>query len=34
MWYFALKQARLETAPTGATAKHPMDGPVDLHWRS
>jgi phenylpropionate dioxygenase-like ring-hydroxylating dioxygenase large terminal subunit len=33
-WYFALKQARLETAPTGATAKHPMDGPVDLHWRS
>ena len=28
-WYFALKQARLE----GST-KHPMDGPVELHWRS
>ncbi len=32
-WYFALKQARLET-PAGALPKHPMDGPVDLHWRS
>jgi phenylpropionate dioxygenase-like ring-hydroxylating dioxygenase large terminal subunit len=29
-WYFALKQARLE----GGTTKHPMDGPVELHWRS
>ena len=29
-WYFALKQARLD----GGTAKHPMDGPVELHWRS
>jgi phenylpropionate dioxygenase-like ring-hydroxylating dioxygenase large terminal subunit len=28
-WYFALKQARLD-----GTHKHPMDGPVDLHWRS
>jgi nitrite reductase/ring-hydroxylating ferredoxin subunit len=28
-WYFALKQARLE-----GTAKHPLDGPVELHWRS
>ena len=28
-WYFALKQARLE-----GSQKHPMDGPVDLHWRS
>jgi phenylpropionate dioxygenase-like ring-hydroxylating dioxygenase large terminal subunit len=28
-WYFALKQARLE-----GTAKHPVDGPVELHWRS
>ena len=28
-WYFALKQARLE-----GSAKHPMDGPVELHWRS
>ncbi len=30
-WYFALKQARLENNPE---AKHPLDGPVDLHWRS
>jgi phenylpropionate dioxygenase-like ring-hydroxylating dioxygenase large terminal subunit len=29
-WYFALKQARLE----GDTSKHPMEGPVELHWRS
>jgi len=28
-WYFALKQARLE-----GSDKHPMDGPVELHWRS
>ena len=28
-WYFALKQARLE-----GLGKHPMDGPVELHWRS
>jgi phenylpropionate dioxygenase-like ring-hydroxylating dioxygenase large terminal subunit len=28
-WYFALKQARLE-----GDSKHPLDGPVDLHWRS
>jgi hypothetical protein len=33
-WYFALKQARLDAAVAGATAKHPMGGPVDLHWRS
>ena len=33
-WYFALKQARLDTAMGGAAAKHPMDGPVELHWRS
>src|SRR5206468_9160227 len=40
-WYFALKQARLEAVPQfsestpGApVAKHPMDGPVALHWRS
>jgi hypothetical protein len=32
-WYFALKQARLDST-VGATAKHPMDGPVELHWRS
>jgi phenylpropionate dioxygenase-like ring-hydroxylating dioxygenase large terminal subunit len=32
-WYFALKQARLET-PAGVELRHPMDGPVDLHWRS
>jgi phenylpropionate dioxygenase-like ring-hydroxylating dioxygenase large terminal subunit len=28
-WYFALKQARLE-----GHSRHPMDGPVELHWRS
>jgi len=28
-WYFALKQARLDEV-----AKHPLDGPVELHWRS
>jgi phenylpropionate dioxygenase-like ring-hydroxylating dioxygenase large terminal subunit len=42
-WYFALKQARLdaaagsqvsETRPGAPAPKHPMDGPVDLHWRS
>ena len=38
-WYFALKQARLDAfgpdaASTGAPPEHPMDGPVDLHWRS
>jgi len=32
-WYFALKQARLESSNDG-TAKHPMTGPVELHWRS
>jgi len=32
-WYFALKQARLDAAG-GAAAKHPLDGPVELHWRS
>jgi phenylpropionate dioxygenase-like ring-hydroxylating dioxygenase large terminal subunit len=30
-WYFALKQTRLENNPE---ARHPLDGPVDLHWRS
>jgi hypothetical protein len=29
-WYFALKQARLDGEPD----RHPMDGPVELHWRS
>ena len=33
-WYFALKQARLDAAATGVAPKHPMDGPVELHWRS
>jgi phenylpropionate dioxygenase-like ring-hydroxylating dioxygenase large terminal subunit len=28
-WYFALKQARLD-----GTGKHPLDAPVELHWRS
>jgi nitrite reductase/ring-hydroxylating ferredoxin subunit len=30
-WYFALKQARLEA---GSVTKHPLEGPVELHWRS
>ncbi len=28
-WYFALKQVRLD-----GTGGHPLDGPVELHWRS
>ena len=32
-WYFALKQARLDGGRSGE-GKHPMDGPVELHWRS
>ncbi len=33
-WYFALKQALLESRRTGQPPKHPMDGPVTLRWRS
>ena len=33
-WYFELKQARLEAQATGAPMRHPMPGPVVLHWRS
>ncbi len=33
-WYFELKQARLESQATGKPMRHPMDGPVILHWRS
>jgi phenylpropionate dioxygenase-like ring-hydroxylating dioxygenase large terminal subunit len=33
-WYFALKQARLDEAANGSPARHPMNGPVELHWRS
>ena len=43
-WYFALKQARLDAGTSSQTTdarlgverqtKHPMAGPVDLHWRS
>jgi hypothetical protein len=33
-WYFALKQGRLEAAVTGVAPRHPMPGPLDLHWRS
>jgi phenylpropionate dioxygenase-like ring-hydroxylating dioxygenase large terminal subunit len=33
-WYFDLKQARLESQATGKPMRHPMDGPVTLHWRS
>ena len=33
-WYFALKQARLHAAATGAEFVHPLPGPVTLRWRS
>ena len=33
-WYFELKQARLESQASGEPMRHPMDGPVTLHWRS
>ncbi len=33
-WYFELKQARLESQASGKPMRHPMDGPVTLHWRS
>lgn len=33
-WYFALKQARLDAMAGGQPAKHPLDGAVELHWRS
>jgi phenylpropionate dioxygenase-like ring-hydroxylating dioxygenase large terminal subunit len=33
-WYFALKQARLESARTGEPMRHPMEQPVTLRWRS
>jgi hypothetical protein len=33
-WYFALKQARLDSAQSTTPPKHPMDGSIDLHWRS
>jgi hypothetical protein len=33
-WYFALKQARLQSAASGAAFEHPLAGPVTLRWRS
>ncbi len=33
-WYFALKQARLESQATGIPMRHPMSGPVTLRWGS
>ncbi|HSB60490.1 MAG TPA: Rieske 2Fe-2S domain-containing protein [Vicinamibacteria bacterium] len=33
-WYFALKQACLESQRTGQAMKHPLAGPVTLRWRS
>lgn len=33
-WYFALKQSRLDASRTGAPARHPIEGPVTLRWRS
>ncbi len=33
-WYFALKQALLDSRRTGEPMKHPMSGPVTLRWRT
>jgi phenylpropionate dioxygenase-like ring-hydroxylating dioxygenase large terminal subunit len=33
-WYFGLKQACFEAQRTGATLRHPMEGPVTLRWSS
>jgi phenylpropionate dioxygenase-like ring-hydroxylating dioxygenase large terminal subunit len=33
-WYFELKQAKLESQASGEPMRHPLDGPVTLHWRS
>lgn len=33
-WYFQLKAAHLESKRTGAKSPHPMNGPVELRWRS
>jgi phenylpropionate dioxygenase-like ring-hydroxylating dioxygenase large terminal subunit len=33
-WYFQLKAAHLEAKRTGAAFRHPLSGPVTLHWRS
>lgn len=33
-WYFALKHNLVESCRTGMPMKHPMEGPVTLHWKS
>jgi phenylpropionate dioxygenase-like ring-hydroxylating dioxygenase large terminal subunit len=33
-WYFQLKQAYLDATRSGDEMKHPISGPVVLHWRS
>src|SRR5579872_5015537 len=33
-WYFALKQALLDSRATGESMRHPLPGPVTLKWRS
>lgn len=33
-WYFALKQARLDSVGGATPPNHPLEGPVELHWRS
>lgn len=33
-WYFQLKAAHLESKRTGQPFRHPLAGPVTLHWRS
>lgn len=33
-WYFGLKANLLESRRSGEPMRHPMEGPVTLHWRS
>ena len=33
-WYFELKSAYLDSQRSGTPLRHPMTGPVTLHWRS
>jgi phenylpropionate dioxygenase-like ring-hydroxylating dioxygenase large terminal subunit len=33
-WYFGLKANLLESRRTGEAMRHPINGPVTLHWRS
>ena len=33
-WYYQLKSAWLESRRNGGSMRHPLQGPVTLHWRS